>query len=783
MRPFGYPVTVLNTKDHLGKFDGKDDEVFFIRYSLNSKAFRVFNSITRIVKENLHIRFSKHTPNVIGSRPDCLFDIDALTRTLNYEPIVAGTQSNVFSGTKASDNAGTQSNVFSGTKASDNAGQARKETKPDDGFKPSSNDGKKIDKDPSKGNKCNDHEKEDTVNNTNNVNTVSLTLNAAGTNEDYELLFDPNMPALKDVGTFDFSNKYEDDGEMADMSNVETTIQVKQKNDGIFISQEKYDEDGEEVDVHMYRSMIGSLMYLTSSRPYIMFAVCACARYQVNPKVSHLYDVKGFLDGKEIIITESTVRRELRLADEEGVDCLPNSTIFENLELMGFEKLSQKLTFYKSFFSPQLKFLIHTILQCLSPKTTAWNEFSITMASAIICLATNQKLNFLKLIFDSMIRNLDNASGKFLMFPRVVKIFLDQRLKDFSAHKRIYIAPSHTKKVFANMRRVGKGFSNRITNLFSSMLVQNLMGEGSAIPTDPHHTPTILQPSSSQPKKTQKPRKPNKKVTEVSQPSEPTKHVADEAIYKGLDDRLVRAATTASSLEVKQDSGNIDKTQYKATPNEAISLGTTSGGGPRCQESMRDTIAQTRVLDLEKTKTTQALEITSLKRRFKKLEKKQRSRTHKLKRLYKFGLTARVDSSEDEQSLGKDASKHERKIHDIDADEDITLVNDQDDAEMFDVNDLHGSSTRVESSEDAGLGDQEDASKQGRMIDYLDADEGVALVDETQGRNDQDMFDTSILNDEEVVAEKEVSTADPVPTVGEVVTTGGVEVTTAAITS
>ncbi|GJV99871.1 putative ribonuclease H-like domain-containing protein [Tanacetum coccineum] len=69
-------------------------------------------------------------------------------------------------------------------------------------------------------------------------------------------------------------------------------LQVQQKKDGIFISQDKYDEDGEEVDVHMYRSMIGSLMYLTSSRPDIMFAVCACARYQVNPKVSHLHVVK-----------------------------------------------------------------------------------------------------------------------------------------------------------------------------------------------------------------------------------------------------------------------------------------------------------------------------------------------------------------------------------------------------------------------------------------------------------------------------------------------------------
>nr|GEU51410.1 hypothetical protein [Tanacetum cinerariifolium] len=84
-----------------------------------------------------------------------------------------------------------------------------------------------------------------------------------------------------------------------------------------------------------------------------------------------------------------------------------------------------------------------------------------------------------------------------------------------------------------------------------------------------------------------------------------------------------------------------------------------------------------------------------------------------------------------------------------------------------------GSSTRVESSEDASLGDQEDASKQGIMIADLDTDEGVSLVDETQGRNDQDMFDTSILDDEEV-AEKEVSTAEVVTTAG-VVTTIGVE--------
>ncbi|GKC63895.1 hypothetical protein Tco_1096493, partial [Tanacetum coccineum] len=227
--------------------------------------------------------------------------------------------------------------------------------------------------------------------------------------------------------------------------------------------------------------------------------------------------------------------------------------------------------------------------------------------------------------------------------------------------------------------------------------------------------------------KTQKPKKPKRKDTQVPQPSDPSENVVDKAVHKELGDSLVRAATIASSLEAEQDSGNITKTRSKATPNESSSLGTTSGGGPRCQETMGDTIAQARfenvskhsndsllargntlrsdedsrklnelmelcttlqnrVLDLEKTKTSQHNEIASLKKRVKKLEKKNRSRTHKLKRLYKVGLTARVESSGDEKSFGEDASKQGR-INAIDADEDITLVNVQDDAdnEMFDV--------------------------------------------------------------------------------------------------
>ncbi|GJY25598.1 ribonuclease H-like domain-containing protein [Tanacetum coccineum] len=106
MRPFGCPVTILNTLDHVGKFNGKADEGFFVGYSMNSKAFRVFNSRTRTVEENLHITFLKNKPNVAGSGPEWLFDIDTLTKSMNYKPVVAGNQSNGSAGTKVCDNAG-----------------------------------------------------------------------------------------------------------------------------------------------------------------------------------------------------------------------------------------------------------------------------------------------------------------------------------------------------------------------------------------------------------------------------------------------------------------------------------------------------------------------------------------------------------------------------------------------------------------------------------------------------------------------------------------------------
>ncbi|GKE32916.1 hypothetical protein Tco_1452238 [Tanacetum coccineum] len=151
--------------------------------------------------------------------------------------------------------------------------------------------------------------------------------------------------------------------------------------------------------------------------------------------------LQALVVGKNIVVTEASIRSDLQLNDEEDINCLRNTTIFEELTRMG--------------------------------------------------------------------------------------------------RKRIYVTPSHTKKIFRNMKRVGKGFLRRETPLFPTMVVQN--------------------------------------QAEISE---------DEVVNEEMDDNLERAGTTATGLNAEQDKGNINKTQSKATPNEQSSLRTSSGGGPRHQETM-----------------------------------------------------------------------------------------------------------------------------------------------------------------------------------------------------
>ncbi|GJW48242.1 hypothetical protein Tco_0079888 [Tanacetum coccineum] len=390
-----------------------------------------------------------------------------------------------------------------------------------------------------------------------------------------------------------------------------------------------------------------------------------------------LIGIDGILLKLVLSVFVSAVKRMLMLpvqvsAIEEGTDCLPTATIFEELARMGYEKPSQKLTFYKAFFSPQWKYFIHTITQCLSAKSTAWNEFSSSMASLIICLATNQKFNLSKYIFDAMVKHLDGGV-KFLLYPRFLQVFINQQLGNMSTHKKIFVNPFHTKKVFANMKRAGKDFSRRITPLFDTMMVQPVeeMGEDSDHPTDSTPIHIIDQPSSSsQPKKKQ----PSKKRPKTG--------------GKGSSERAEHEESIPTPSNDPQPSGE-DSMQLTDLMVLCTKL-------------------QTHVLDLQKAKDAQAKEIAGLKKRIQR----------------------RVESSEDNDSLGA----------------------------------------------------QEDASKQGRRIEDIDADAEVTLVNETQERQDEDlMFDTGVLDGDEMFVDAttgekdEQSTKIDDSTAGEAVTTAGVE--------
>nr|GFB16290.1 hypothetical protein [Tanacetum cinerariifolium] len=210
----------------------------------------------------------------------------------------------------------------------------------------------------------------------------------------------------------------------------------------------------------------------------------------------------------------------------------------------------------------------------------------------------------------------------------------------------------------------GKGFSGRETPLFLTMMVQaqEHMCEGSAYLNDPHHTPIIIQPSTSQPQKAKKHRKPRRNVTEVPQPSDPIS-VADEAINEEMDDSLERAVTTATSLDAEQDRGAkkpcgivLLKLDYKDH---------SSFGDRQLEKERKEALKEKEVKNLWAYKTIQGW------------------------------LSTRVESSKDEVLGEKDASKQGR-IVDIDANEDIYLVNVYKDKDMFGVNDLDGDEVIVE---------------------------------------------------------------------------------------
>ncbi|GJY19611.1 hypothetical protein Tco_0391102 [Tanacetum coccineum] len=227
-------------------------------------------------------------------------------------------------------------------------------------------------------------------------------------------------------------------------------------------------------------------------------------------------EINATIDGHTLSITEGSLRRHLKLADQDGITSIPNSEIFEQLALMGYHTDSDKLTFQKGAFSPQWRFLIHNILHCLSPKKTAWEQFSSNIAAAVICLATNRKFNFSRMIFEHMVSNI-SSPYKFLMYRRFIQICLDMQRHQLQQHTRIYHVPSLSMKVFNNMKRPTKGFSGQEVTLFPTMLdVTEPSTSPSRIISLPSHSPT---PSTSHSPEPSTQHLPDNTTAAASQPS------------------------------------------------------------------------------------------------------------------------------------------------------------------------------------------------------------------------------------------------------------------------
>nr|GEX37534.1 hypothetical protein [Tanacetum cinerariifolium] len=911
MRPFSCPMTIFNTLDPLGKFDGKVDGGFSVGYSVSSKAYRLFNSRTRIIQETLHINFLENKPNIACSGPTWLFDIDTLTKNMNYQSVTAGNKSKSSVGKKPESEVHVSPSSSAHTKKHDD--KTKREPKGKSHVESSigyRNLSAKFEI--FSDNSINEVNAVDSPVlavgqiSTNSTNTfsvggpsnivVSLTHGKSSYVSTSQYTDDTNMLELEDIT---YSDDEEDVGAEADFTNLETTIivspipttrvhkdhpvaqiigdlssatqtrsmtrvakdqgnikllkiqvrieamqkellqfkmqkvwvlvdlphgkraievfapisrieairlflayasfmgfmvyqmdvksaflygtiekevyvyqplgfedpdypdkvykvvkalyglhqapgawyetlanyllengfqmgkidqtlfikrqkgdillvqiyvddiifgstnkdlckafeklmkdkfqmilmgeltfflglQVKQKQDGIFISQDKYvaeisrkfglidgksastpidtdkpllkDLDGEDMDVHTYRSMIGSLMYLTSPRPDIMFAVCACAHFQVKPKVSHLHAVKKifrYLKGKPhlglwypkdspfnlvayldsdyagasldrksttggcqflgcrliswqckkqtVMATSSTeaeyvaaaiccvaqssmksLKRNLHVTHilSAGSNTTPQMNVNDVTKLQALVD-KKKVIITEAIIRDALRLDDAESIDCfpneeifteLSRMGTLWNEFSSSMASAVICLSTG----------------------------------------DLSSHSTKYSSPALTQKVFANMRRVGKGFSRVDTPLFEGMIM-----------------------------------------------AQQDDDVADEGVARVAVNDVPDAANEPSTPSPTPT------TQPPSPPQQDLP-----------STSQQDKIAQ-------------SLEIIKLKQRVKKLERKNKVKVSKLRRLKMVGTAQRVDISED--TVMDDVSKQGRIIANIDTDKDITL--------------------------------------------------------------------------------------------------------------
>nr|GEW21574.1 ATP-dependent DNA helicase PIF1-like [Tanacetum cinerariifolium] len=307
---------------------------------------------------------------------------------------------------------------------------------------------------------------------------------------------DDDNAAIKDASVAE-PTVFDDEEVTMTMAQTLSRSREKQEKDNLEkakVLQKQYEDKQENIDwntfeekmqekhldnIKKYQSLKRKPIPIAQARKNMIVYLKNMAGYKMKhfkgmtyDKANDMVKLQALVDGKRVVVTEDVIRSDLRLDDADGVECLPNEEIFIELARMGYEKPPPKLMFYKAFFFAQWKFLIHNVVQC-------------------------RKFNFSKYIFDSMVRNVDSPT-KFLMYLRFLQAIINAQVDDLSSHTNQYTSPALIQKVFANMRRVGKGFSGVETPLFATMLVepQDAKNEDDVeIPAAPTPPPPTIKPS------------------------------------------------------------------------------------------------------------------------------------------------------------------------------------------------------------------------------------------------------------------------------------------------
>ncbi|GJU26472.1 putative ribonuclease H-like domain-containing protein [Tanacetum coccineum] len=515
-------------------------------------------------------------------------------------------------------------------------------------------------------------------------------------------------------------------------------LQVTQKDDGIFISQDKYvdeilkkfgfstvktastpmetskslmkDENAEDVDVHLYRSMIGSLMYLTSSRPDIMFAVCACARFQVTPKVSHLHAVKRifrYLKGQPKLGLWYPKDSPFDLEAYTDSDYVGASLDRKSTQELLFIFLGSRFDFMEMPKKQNVKNLVfHSKTKHIEIRHHFIRDSYEKRLIQVIKIHTDHNVaDLLTKAFD-----IDDWENRLEMLRMKLGLKLCCQAK-VNTVRLLTTARLALKLQLLRVFLVYKRNTSLIENADFDEIVDFLNANPIryALTVSPTIYVSYIEQFSS-----------NTKIKIVNNERQIRAKVNGKTI-------VISESSVRRDLQFNDEDGSGPRRQdtilgdrpaqtrferlSKQSNDPPLSGVNTPGSGEdrlKIMELMEIcTKLSDRVLALENVKTAQDLEITSLKKRVKKLEKKKKARTPQLKR------------------------------------------------RLFKV--------RIESSADKSLGDQEDASKQGRNIAESDQDEEISFVQEdaeTQGRYDQDI-DVTTVSAPITTAGVSVSTAEP----------------------